>query len=558
VVLLRASPGAGEPQKDALRSLMALTDEKSATVRCYDGALAVDDLPVSLDTPDVASLVKCLRAHAVAEIMVARSAEPAELLALVRGLSSDAGRGRIKERLRDAASTRVMVVLERPYELAGAPRSRSVTQAFLKEALDGAVLDEWNKFLSTGARADVHHAVPLGVDPPEDAAPPPADAAATAASVEPAPPPPPSPPRAGVSDPMVTSAPPGVPAPGRAAPPQPATVQAFSPLGKALANVLQDPYGPDLLARMTQFARCAQDAFGQNQVAEAIDALAIVIDLESKAPPGSPRAGYAVIIQRVLNGAALTKIAPFVLEQKRAARATVVVRRGGDDAVELLLGLLVTAESLRERRAYVGVLRGMPQGVDRVLQILSNDQWQLVRNIAEVIGEEGLERGVSYLARLLEHRDGRVQRAAAVALAKIGSPATVEPVRRLLTESAAELKALIVQSVGTGAQALAPLLVALASAEANPDLLREYFRALGRIGSPDALRGLEKAAQAGGRMLGRKPTAVRLAAIEGLRLATGPVAERMLETFVSDGDKAIRAAAQDALGAVRAKSAVTT
>ncbi len=576
VEMLRASQGPGEPQKEALRVLLELTDIRSATVRYYDGALAVDDLEVPPDVPEIASLIGAMRAHAVAELMVARGADPLELLALVRGLSAGAGHGKIKERLRDAQSTRIMVVMNRPYELASAPRERSITQAFLKVALDEAVLDEWNKFLSTGSAIHDPHAVHIDrgstetppappAPPPEPAASPVTDAAADAppapAAAEASPPAPPPeaspPPPVRISKPRVRRISGGGRPSGPSAGPQAATVQAFSPLGKALANVLRDPYSSDILSRMTQFARCAQDAFHQGQIGEVIDALAIAIDLESKAPLGSPRDCYSVNIRRILNGAHLAKVVPFVLEPKRGDRATVVVRRGGDDSIDMLLGLLARAESLRERRAYVGVLRGMPQGVDRVLQLLRNDQWQLVRNIAEVIGEERLEKGVSYLARLLEHGDARVQRAAAVALAKIGAPATVEPVRRLLTSSPPELKALIVQSIGNGSPALAPTLATLAATEANPDLLREYCRALGRIGTPDAVRALEKAAQAGGKVLGRKPAAVRLTAIEGLGLAGGALAERALEALAGDGDKVVRGAAQIALDAVRAKQAVT-
>ena len=150
VALLRRSPEPAKPQKDALRALVALAAERSATLRWYANALTLDGEPVPTADPRLAAFTERLVAQHVAEITIAKGAGPDELLALTMGLAADAGQGRIKERLRDAASARVMVVLHQ-YDQRS---DRSVSAAFEKVKFDQGVLSEWNKFLEQGAKAE--------------------------------------------------------------------------------------------------------------------------------------------------------------------------------------------------------------------------------------------------------------------------------------------------------------------------------------------------------------------------------------------------------------------
>jgi HEAT repeat protein len=71
--------------------------------------------------------------------------------------------------------------------------------------------------------------------------------------------------------------------------------------------------------------------------------------------------------------------------------------------------------------------------------------------------------------------------------------------------------------------------------------------ALGRIGSPAAVQALIKFAQPGGRLFGRRPTALRVTAVEALRVAATPAAIGTLEGLADDGDKQVRLAAESAL-----------
>ena len=86
--------------------------------------------------------------------------------------------------------------------------------------------------------------------------------------------------------------------------------------------------------------------------------------------------------------------------------------------------------------------------------------------------------------------------------------------------------------------------------EPHADVERELLLALGRIGTPEAVQALGKAAEPGGRFRGRKSAATRIAAVEGLRLAGGQGAQRLLLALASDADREVAAAASRAVDAI--------
>jgi HEAT repeat protein len=86
--------------------------------------------------------------------------------------------------------------------------------------------------------------------------------------------------------------------------------------------------------------------------------------------------------------------------------------------------------------------------------------------------------------------------------------------------------------------------------ESRPEVLREMFLALGRIGSTEAVQVLVRAAEPGGRLFRRKSATVRLGAIEGLERAGGPAATAALRALLQDDDAEVRNAAQRAVAAL--------
>jgi HEAT repeat protein len=96
------------------------------------------------------------------------------------------------------------------------------------------------------------------------------------------------------------------------------------------------------------------------------------------------------------------------------------------------------------------------------------------------------------------------------------------------------------------------LVVALEE-EKDPEVVRELIFALGRIGSPDAVQALIKIAQPAGKFFGRKPSSLRITAVEALRVAGTPSAMGTLQNLSNDSDKQVRAAAQQALSELHIK-----
>jgi HEAT repeat protein len=80
-------------------------------------------------------------------------------------------------------------------------------------------------------------------------------------------------------------------------------------------------------------------------------------------------------------------------------------------------------------------------------------------------------------------------------------------------------------------------------------VLADYYRALGRIGTPEAVQALARVAQTQGGFLRRRSSAARVVAVEALGQAGGAPALRTLEALKNDGDKAVRSAVEKALGA---------
>jgi len=522
-----------EERKAALGAVYALTSNASAMMRVYQDMLTVDDVGIPDSLPFVPAIIERLRDHGVAEVAIARGASPRELLALIRGLATSPDTGgvqAIKLRLRDAHSTAIMVIpaqLEelQPEEAEEASRGLSVQQAFEEEER---------------ALAAARRPTPLPSHPPA--------------------------PPAGVADRRV----PGLRVAGeRASGPtagaEPSEVLPTlglpvgpprTTIGTALAAVARDPYAANILDTLTDLELGIRDALAQDDVASAVHALAAVIAWEPEAPTGTCRSSYAIVLQRVLTREHLDCIVGFVADPRLGPEAIKIMQRGGAESAVALLARLETADEWSARRALVTALRGMPDGLERVVHMLHHAQWFVVRNVAEAMGIQRVEEAVPELVACLQHGDARVRRAAAIALARIGTPATVEPLRRVLKEGDRELRALIASSIGGHtSRALAMPLVAIAGQEQEIEVLRELYKALARIGSPEAVQALAAAAEPGGRLLGRRPSAQRVAAAEGLRIVGGPTATATLQALSRDGDRAVREVALRALGELQARAA---
>lgn len=276
----------------------------------------------------------------------------------------------------------------------------------------------------------------------------------------------------------------------------------------------------------------------------------LIAEGESEAPSELASSTYRIELKRLMSRKHLAMIARF-LQSERKQEAIALLRRFGADSTEILMDLLIQAMTIGERRGYYSAITQMSHGTEAVVQHLGHHEWYVVRNAADLCGEMGLADAVPELAKQSSHADERVRKAVAEALGKIGTMQAMEPIRALLTDAspAVRLKA-VTHLSGRGARGMPPAISALLDTEDNADVQREALLALGRIATPDAILQLREWAQPGGKLLRRKPLAVRLAAVKGLALA-GPAAADALAALNRDDTPEIRAAVSAAAAALR-------
>lgn len=328
---------------------------------------------------------------------------------------------------------------------------------------------------------------------------------------------------------------------------------AIATVEQALGDLAQDPAGPrtpELLRVLVTELRKAADG---DWVDHALTIAHALMRLEERvAGEGQIRRHYTTALRTVLERPLLERYARLAAYHALSEPTVEVLQRAGADGTHVLLDLLAGAGTMKERFAYFRALTQMPEGHYAVIRMLDDDRWYVVRNVAALCGELGLSDAITKLGVLLEDPDERVRRSAALSLAKIGTPATTEYLRKALRDRSAEVRRQVPSGlVGRKSTAMAmPLVVALEE-ESHTDVQQEILRALGRIGTQDAVQALKKMAQPGGRLFKRRPAGVRIAAVEGLLTAGTPAALAALEALADDPDSDVRAAAEQATSQLR-------
>lgn len=504
-------PQAKEEQKAQFRALFPLLKEDAVTIRPGAELVLVNDTPLA--GAAFAALLQRLELHAIGEIAIPADPRAGDLFALLTALAEQPGDDDVPTRLRVMDAERITTRLLPPPEPSAPERRRTEHDV-------GGIL-----------RGD-----PMG-----DIASPVVPVEGVEFSRAPISPPslrPPSPPLPAAPPVEEPSAPVFTPAAARTQP----SDDVFGELGRnpTAANV------GDLLAVL---GRQVENAVKAGRIEQAMTIVAGIVRCEQRVPEsGSVRRHYGIALKRMYTKSLLEGLAGLVQVAGYEAEATTAIQRSGADGVEVLLELLVSSPTVSERRGVFNALGKMKEGTDQLIHLLGHHQWYVVRNVAELAGELALDEAVPALARQVEHQDERVRKAVALALAKIASPRAAEPLRRALRDKSPEVR--IQAAVGVGGRkssALAMPLVVAMEQEENEEVERELILALGRIGSADAVQALIKFAQPSGRLFGRRPTALRVAAVEALRLAGTPAAVGTLQGLGGDSDRQVRAAAQAAL-----------
>ena len=261
------------------------------------------------------------------------------------------------------------------------------------------------------------------------------------------------------------------------------------------------------------------------------------------------RRAYTIGLRRLTKPTLLRGIAALLPRQRelRDALHTVLLRLGPDGA-EALIDLLTTADSLTDRRAYLAALVKCRDAVPTLIHLLGDNRWYVVRNATDLLGEMRAVEAENALLEVVKHHEERVRRSVATALARLGTSRAVQAVQHMFNDPVPEVRVHAVQGIGStkSPRAVAVLARALDS-EQDPEVQAVILAALGRQATEDAVARLLKAAEPEGRLFKRKPTALRVSAVQALADANTTTAIAALRRFAEDKDREVRDTAVRAL-----------
>lgn len=504
VFLLRDRPEDKEAQKASFRALLVRVSDQPLKLVATDGRFLVDGQPIGADVVGGEALRRQMLAHGIGELSLASGTTPHQLLVVIRAIAAPPGTwGRLQQ----------------------------MADHLTAAGINGAEI-------APPVRATSSH--PMGPSSPMV----------------------PQSPAPSASAPRVTSGPP---------PSDDGEIEALGPdaaneesvgllhfvtletrtigrLDELLIGLEQDPGSAkagDLLNEVVAFGEISSQKEDWNDL---LRTAAVITRLESAVGDESHRRLYHIALRRLVSRSALEHITRMVTHSERRAEAIAVLRRFGSDATEVLINQLISAEDVGQRRSYFNAIAQMTEGSDLLVHMLGHDEWFVVRNVAELCGEMKLEAAVPELTRRLAHADDRVRRAVVTALARIGSPGTIDPLRRSLVDKNAQVRAQAAAGIdGPRFRTLVPALVQALNEETHPEVQREILRALGRIGSKDAVAVLTRTAQPPRGLFRKKHTTGRVDAIDGLRLANTAETVEAIRELVNDKDAEVREAAAKAL-----------
>jgi HEAT repeats len=489
VFLLRDEPDDKEAQKSAFRALLARVSEQAVHISIPDGRLAIDREIVDADIPGADALRRQLLSHGIGELALPASLTPPQLLTVLRALAAAPGTF---------------------------PRLQQLADHFTVSGIDGITIVP-----PVPARVSAPVAMPES--------PPPSQV---------------------VTDPKLVAIGPDAVNEESVGLLHFVTMEmkSLGELDELLLTLEKDPGSPqtgDLLNEVLAFGEMAAQ---KEQWTDLLRAACTLVNLETRLTDEHQRRLYGIAIRRLVNRRALEKFAQLLHPTDSRPDATLILRRMGADSTEVLMQLLIAEQDVGQRRTYFNAVTQMTEGTELLVHMLGHDEWFVIRNVAELCGEMRLEAAVPALAKRMTHADERVRRAATSALGRIGSPGTIEPLRRALQDTSALVRMQAATSLdGVRAKNLVPALARLIEEESHPEVQREMLHALGRIGTHEATDILIGASKPGKGLFKKKPVSLRVESIEGLRLAGNQAAKAALQDLSQDKDEEVSRSASLAL-----------
>ncbi|HEX8850865.1 MAG TPA: HEAT repeat domain-containing protein [Gemmatimonadaceae bacterium] len=491
-----------EEQKAALRAAVTVSKDGAVTFATQDWRLSVNGAPLADALTGVQDLTAQMIGHAVREIVVDQGAAAADLLGLARILAAEAVPGDGG----DAVQARIAALGAKTVHIKVAG----------KEVLMPS--------RATGSSS----AVPAGATPP-----------ATGSASAPAP-------RASGATKRVS-----------------ASVNSGF-IGEDSGSYLlfsaqQQPKGSaaDLLQQLDatksvnvttrlldDLVTVSENAAREGKSDIVAQAFHGIVSREGATPESDLKRAYGMAIRRLTKPTLLRAVAQMMPRKKEQIDDfMLVLARCGEDGADALIDQLTSAQSLSDRRIYFDGLVRLNAGVPALIHMLGDARWYVARNAADLLGEMQAEQAQGPLAELLKHDDDRVRRAAITALSKLTSPKAVDALRQAMRDSSPQVRMQAAAGMGgrKGLRSAGTLTKALDDEE-DQEVQLSIIAALGRLGTTDAVQRLIKAAEPAGGIFKKKPTALRVAAVQALGEARTPAAQNALQHLLEDKDKDVKQA----------------
>jgi HEAT repeat protein len=301
------------------------------------------------------------------------------------------------------------------------------------------------------------------------------------------------------------------------------------------------------LARvMDDMVRQAETAALKDDTQTVFVIMYAIVSREASARVGGARTPYVIVAKRLVKRALVRALARHLSTHRELEDQILqIFGRLGDDGAVMLVEELADAENRSERRAFFDILSRLKSGHVALQHSLSDPRWFVVRNAAELMGQMQADGTAHELAKLLAHPDERVRRAATISLGQLSSEKdTMQPLLTALADSSPFVRSAAAMVLGSRRNARAlDAMLALHEREDDEGVQIALLDALGRNGTPSAVKRIAESSEPAGILSKRKSSAYRSAAAAVLRKIDTAASRAALEKLRQDKDPAVRAAA---------------
>ena len=270
-----------------------------------------------------------------------------------------------------------------------------------------------------------------------------------------------------------------------------------------------------------------------------------IVKREANGVSESRRQACTMALRRLLRPALLRGIATLLPRKREiASDLEVVLSRAGAEGADAVIELLTEESLATDRHVYLEVLPRLQTGVRTLVHMLGDTRWFVVRNATDLLGEMKVQSAEPALLPLLQHSDERVRKSAANALINLGTTAGFRAVCEMLQAESPRTRAHAAMALASrkDEKSTAQLRTVLED-EPDTEVQLALLAALGKIATPAAVEQLIRAAEPKRRLLERKPTAFRIAAIQALAEARTQAAIAAINVLREDKERDVRDAA---------------